>query len=97
MSNQINLKISLPTDVQQLGPIEGLGDPKKVTAYQLKNWISKSALDDYLKDKLIKKIDSYPANTMMHFYKNILKHINNIHKEREKNDSLHNNKSSSPD
>jgi len=41
-------------------------------------------LDDFLKNGLIEKINSYPANTMHHFEKNIKKHIKNLQLDKAK-------------
>lgn len=67
-----------------LGRISGLGVPRQITANKLKNWVNNSGLDDYTKKELIKKIESYPANTSHHFYKNINEHIRRIHAEKRR-------------
>jgi hypothetical protein len=57
--------------------------PEKITKADMVKWIKRAGIDEYTKEKLIKELNDYPANTMHHFYKNIHRHIRRIHLERQ--------------
>ena len=54
----------------------------KITKSDVLKWIKRQRLNESTKKKLIKELQSYPANTMQHFFSNIEKHIIRIENER---------------
>ena len=60
--------------------------PDKITHYDMLKWIENAGIDEETKKELIREVGRYPANTMRHFYTNIHKHIERIHKKRKKKD-----------
>ena len=46
--------------------------PGRITKWDMIRWIKKAGIDEDTKESLIKQVSRYPANTMHHFYQNIL-------------------------
>lgn len=79
-----NLNLNMSNGNSKSAVDSDVGIPRMLTSRKMKKWISDSGIDEYTKRELIKKIDSYPANTMKHFYKNIHEHIRRIHAEKKR-------------
>ncbi len=78
-----NIKLFIPGDKREVPGKPGV--PSKITHGEMMQWLQKAEIDEYTKDKLIKMVKRYPANTMSHFYENLHKHITRIRKERKEN------------
>jgi hypothetical protein len=51
--------------------------------------------DDWTKEELIKKVLSYPASALNHFYQNIGRHVQDIKQKKIKNEKERNEENSS--
>ncbi len=78
-----NIKLFIPGD--KVAKPTKPGVPVKITHAQMNKWLEKADIDEYTKEKLVKMVERYPANTMKHFYENLHKHIARIRKERKEN------------
>jgi len=83
---QIGMKLGIPgeRDKKMRKPGTERLAPNNITHYDMIKWIEGAGIDEETKRDLLKEIARYPANTMNHFFKNIHKHIERIHKNRKK-------------
>ncbi len=78
-NEQFNLSFSIPGEEQvKWRPGTDPNTPNNISRLDMKRLVENSTLDSYTKSELVKMVNMYPGDTMIHFYKNIRKHIANI-------------------
>lgn len=86
---QFGARIYLPGDEDKYKKKRGVNAlaPKRITKNDMLKWLKTAAIDEETKEELVKKVNSYPGNTMHHFFDNLHKHISRLHKKRKNDDS----------
>ena len=83
-----NFKLTIPGDKDAPKRKKGTDPylPKNINHANMEQWLQQSGLDDDTKNALIKKIKTYPSNTLVHFYENLHTHIAQVREKLRKKD-----------